>query len=87
MNEREKREAATNIYGQYKGERVSEYFDFKTTPEKYGYRVTRGELAAIIARLEEVRRAESWRGLVDRLMRWLRRPKGSPPVDATGREL
>lgn len=81
----DKRRAATDIYGKTH-ERISEYFDFQRFPEKATYRVTRNELLAVITQIERAKQARTWRGLVARLWRFLKRPLGSKLTDETGVE-
>lgn len=62
-------------------ERLSEYFDFRTWPEKADKKVTRQELLAILTRRWMVEREMKW---YRRLWRWLLAKKGSGPVVVGG---
>lgn len=67
--------------GQAKGERLSEYFDFSTWPEKRDRKVTRGELLAILTRKYTVERESRW---YRRLWAFLKARTGSGPVKIGG---
>jgi hypothetical protein len=60
-------------------ERLSEYFDFDTDPEKGDKKVTRVELLAV---LEAIDRGKRQNTRLRRLWRWLRAPRGSGGVHA-----
>lgn len=85
MKPSDRREAARDIYGRPQ-ERLSEYFDFARFPDKASLRVTRNELLAVLTQLERAKQARSWRGLVARVWRFLKRPLGSKITDETGVE-
>lgn len=61
--------------GRAKGERLSEYFDFRTWPEKADRKVTRAELLAILTQRWLVEREARW---YRRLWRYLKARTGSP---------
>lgn len=63
--------------GRAKPERLSEYFDFATYPEKRDRKVTRGELLALLTRRWQVEQSMRW---YRRAWRWLTAKKGSGPV-------
>jgi hypothetical protein len=65
-----------DVRGGAKGERISEYFDFNTWPEKRDLKVKRGELLALMTRQWAVQRETRW---YRRLWRWLKAKRGSGP--------
>lgn len=69
--------------GKPKGERVSEYFDFVTWPEKADRKVTRVELLALMTRWRLVERESRWYRV---LWRWLKAKSGSTPTPIGGGE-
>jgi hypothetical protein len=64
-----------------KQERISEYFDFTTWPDKADRKVTRQELLAILTRRWLVEREMRW---YRRLWKWLRQRPGSKPIVVGG---
>lgn len=74
------RRALGDATGRAPGERLSEYFDFTTWPEKMDRKVTRVELLTILRRKWEVEEASRW---YRRLWHWLtspRQPKTPKPT-------
>lgn len=67
--------------GRAKPERVSEYFDFRTWPEKADRKVTRQELLAILTRKWKVEQESRW---YRRLWRALWAKRGSKPQPIGG---
>lgn len=65
-----------DVRGQERGEKLSEYFDFATWPEKRTKSVKREELLAILTRKWLVERETRW---YRRLWSWLRRARHSHP--------
>lgn len=63
-----------DVQGKTRPERVSEYFDFATWPEKRDRKVTRQELLAFLTRQWLVERERRW---YRRLWRWLRAKPGA----------
>lgn len=74
------RRALGDVRGQ-EGEKLSEYFDFRTWPEKARRRVTREELLALLTRKWLVERETRW---YRRLWRYLTRKPGAPPPAVGG---
>lgn len=73
-----RRRAYADATGRHAPERLSEYFDFTSFPEKAQKGVTRSELLALLTRWHQVQHATKW---YRRLWVWLRRKPGSePPV-------
>lgn len=66
-----------DVRGQARGEKLSEYFDFKAWPEKADKKVTRQELLALLTRQWAVERESRW---YRRVWRYLTRPRGSAPA-------
>jgi hypothetical protein len=66
--------------GKPPAERISDYFDFETWPEKAERKVTRIELLAILTQLERGKKEQRF---LSRLWRFVRRPVGDGPVPAT----
>lgn len=67
--------------GRAKPERLSEYFDFNTFPEKRDRKVTRGELLAILTRKWRVESESRW---YVRLWTYLTAKRGSEPRPVGG---
>lgn len=67
--------------GQAKGERLSEYFDFRSDPEKRVKKVTREELLALLTRKWLVEREMRW---YIRLWRFLQARMGTAPKPIGG---
>ena len=70
------RRALGDATGKPQGERISEYFDFTTWPDKRDMKVKRGELLAILTRQWQVERETRW---YRRLWRWAWAKRGSGP--------
>lgn len=64
-----------DVMGKPKGERVSEYFDFRTWPEKADRKVTRAELLALLTNQWILQRDRQW---YRRLWKYLRARVGTP---------
>lgn len=75
MDHQPPRRALGDVTGR-KSERLSEYFDFRTWPEKADRKVTRQELLAILTQKWLVEREMRW---YRRLWRYLMRRPGSKP--------
>lgn len=75
------RRALGDAFGRAKPERLSEYFDFATWPEKRDKRVTRQELLAILTRRWRVEMETRW---YRRLWRILTSRVGSKPRPVGG---
>jgi hypothetical protein len=75
MDRQPPRKALGDVHGR-KAERVSEYFDFTTWPDKADKKVTRQELLAILTRKWKIEQESKWHR---RLWRWLARRPGSKP--------
>lgn len=76
MDHQPPRRALGDASGRAKPERVSEYFDFTTWPEKADRKVTRQELLAILTRRWKVEQDLKW---YRRLWRALIAKRGSGP--------
>lgn len=75
------RRALGDATGRAKPERLSEYFDFRTWPEKADRKVTRQELLAILTRRWLVERETKW---YRRLWTYLRAKVGATQVPVGG---
>ena len=71
------RRALGDVRGARAGERVSDYFDFKSDPDRAKLKVTRAELLAMLTRQWQIQREGVW---YRRFWRWLRARPGSKPV-------
>lgn len=81
MDHQPPRRALGDARGQVREEKLSEYFDFRTWPEKAEKKVTRQELLAILTRKWLVERETRW---YRRLWRYLTRRRGSGPAVVGG---
>lgn len=76
MDRQPPRRAFGDARGQPRGEKLSEYFDFVTWPEKADRKVTRQELLALLNRQWQVTHEMRWHR---RLWRYLTSRRGSGP--------
>lgn len=83
MDHQPPRRTLGDATGRAKQERASEYFDFRTWPDKAEKKVTRQELLFWLSRGWLVEREKRW---YRRLWRWLVSPRGSklPAVASLG---